>query len=439
MICFDFLGRLIVVSNPKLVKEMFSSDPAFAGKPYFENFDMYEDHPKLGIIGSDGELWETHRRFLLRQLRDFGFGKSSMESRILDEVNEVILRYKSLEGQSVGNIKNTLRLALVNSLWTILASQRFDHDDPTLLKLAMNTTDTFNEVAEGGSLLAFMPWLRHIAPEFSGYNKVRRVFEENRKFFQESIDQHKKNFDEDDLKDFVDVYLAEMRKTKDPKSFFYGEAAERQLVAILFDLFLAGSDTTAVTLAWAILYMCKWPEAQKKLQEEIDHVTAGNSRKVSVQDRPNMPYTLALIDEVLRLSSIAQDGVQHNAMADREFHGYFIPKDAMLEANLYFIHHDPRIWGDPETFRPERFLSEDGKKYVRNENLQAFQIGRRACVGESLARDSVFLCLTNLFQQFSMEFDKEKEAPSLESILGFLRSPRPFWVVMKDRLESVAK
>ncbi len=211
-------------------------------------------------------------------------------------------------------------------------------------------------------------------------------------------------------------------------------------MAILFDLFLAGSDTTAVTLAWAILYLCKWPEVQRKLQEEIDIVTGGNSRQVSVQDRPSMGYTMALIDEVLRFSSIAQDGVQHSAMADREFHGYFIPKDTMLEANLYFIHHDPRIWGDPEVFRPERFLSEDdGKKYVRNENLQAFQIGRRACVGESLARDSVFLCLTNLFQQFSMEFDKEKEEPGLESIVGFLRSPRPFWVVLKDRLESGTK
>lgn len=421
------------MSNPKWIKEMFSEN-VFSGRPHSPVFYIYEEHPKLGIISAEGDRWEQTRRFLLRQLRDFGFGKSGMETRIMDEVNEVISTYKSMQGKPVGNIKNKLRLAMVNSLWTILTSKRFTHDDPKLLHLSMNISDTFNQVIEGGALLGFMPWLKYVAPKLSGYNKVRNMYEENKEFFQETIDEHKRNLDEDDLKDFLDVYLAEIKKTTEKNSMFYGEVAECHLVAILFDLFLAGSDTTSTTLGWAIMYLCNWPEVQKKLQEEIDYVTCGNSRQVSIQDRFNMPYTLALIDEVLRCSSVAQGGVEHCALADTEFHGYFIPKGAVIQGHLYTIHYDPKIWKNPEEFRPERFLSGDGKKYERNENLQGFSVGKRSCIGESLARDSMFLFLTNLFQQFSMEFDKEREKPSLESGVGFLRTPQGYWVVMKNRV-----
>ncbi len=139
-------------------------------------------------------------------------------------------------------------------------------------------------------------------------------------------------------------------------------------------MFNAGSDTTAITTAWTSLYLCKFPNVQTKFQEEISEVTSGDSRHVSLTDRPNMPYTLALIDEILRFSSIVPDGVPHRAMADSEFHGYFIEKDMLIQPNLHFIHFNPEIWGDPENFRPERFLTGDGKKYVRNENLMAFQV-----------------------------------------------------------------
>lgn len=100
---------------------------------------MYEEYP-LGMFNSEGERWEVHRRFLLRQLRDFGFGKSSMENLIQEEVDVVLAKYRKLCGKPITGTRESLRLALVNSLWTILSSQRFDHDDPELLKLSDNTS-----------------------------------------------------------------------------------------------------------------------------------------------------------------------------------------------------------------------------------------------------------------------------------------------------------
>lgn len=112
---------------------------------------------------------------------------------------------------------------------------------------------------------------------------------------------------------------------------------------MLFDLFIAGTDTTATTLAWAYLYLCKFPKAQHKLQVEIAEITSGDSRKVFVEDRPNMPYTLALIDEILRFSSLVPDGAAHMAMADSEFHGYLIEKGDMIQPNAHYFHFNPEI------------------------------------------------------------------------------------------------
>jgi len=233
--------------------------------------------------------------------------------------------------------------------------------------------------------------------------------------------------------------LAEMKKFEgDTNSLFHGKTAERQLVVTLFDLFFAGTDTTTSTLDWSILFLCKYPHVQKRLQQEIAPIT-GNSRSISLSDRPNMPYTLSLIDEILRFSSIVPDGLPHRVMADnKQFKGYHIPKDSNIQINLWHIHHSTKIWGDPENFRPERFLSEDGKKFIKNENVMAFQPGRRQCVGESLARDSTFLYLTSFFQTFSIEFDPKMEnIPGVEdSEVGFVRGPLPYSVIMKNRMEN---
>lgn len=399
-----------------------------------EEFDMFPDDPGLGVFSSEGDLWEVHRRFLLRNLRDFGFGKSAMEQLIMDEVTEVISNYNTTQGQPVTNIQKNLRLAFVNGLWTILTSKRFSHDDPKLLKIATNTTERFNEVFEKGMIIVFLPWLRHIIPKLSGYQGIRDMREENAETFLGEVEKHKAAIKEENLNDFIDIYIAEMRKTTDPKSHFYGERAERNLAYILSDLFVAGSESTATTLAWTILYLCKWPEIQKNLQKELDEVT-GKLRNVSISDRQNMPYAVALLDEVFRFSSFAPDGVQHRAMGDTIFHGYFIQKGTWIQPNTYWIHMNPKLWKNPEVFKPERFLSMDKKRYVKNENMQAFGVGRRQCAGETLARDSIFLFVNNLFLNFNMKFDPKEKEPGLTTAGGFLRNPQPYGVIMETRLK----
>ncbi|ODN00933.1 Farnesoate epoxidase [Orchesella cincta] len=426
-----YLGnrRSIVISDPKMMKEIFTVEPAFSGRAFFEGFEMYPNEP-LGIVSTEGELWEVHRRFLLRQLRDFGFGKSTMEQLILDEVKETIDLLKSSSAKPISNIKEIFQVSVINSLWTIVANERFNHDDPRLLSMMADSARLTDELMNR-AVMFFVPWTRHFLPPLAGFEEVR---DRNRRFYETAVDAHKATYQEGTTRDFIDVYLAEIEANKDnPASLFHDRRqAEKQLHAILADLFFAGTDTTSNTLAWAVLYLAKNQDAQKKMQKEISSVT-GDSRLVTVSDRSNMPYTNGVMDETMRKSSIVASGVQHRAMAGKQFREYFIPTDTWIFPNLYFIHHNPKIWGDPANFRPERFLTPDEKTYKKNDNLLPFQVGRRQCVGESLARDSFFLFLTNIFQRFSISLDPNVPEPSNEPQVGFVLSPESYSIILKDR------
>ena len=145
-------------------------------------------------------------------------------------------------------------------------------------------------------------------------------------------------------------------------------------------------------------------------------------------------YTEAVILETLRLSSIAPVSVPHAATEDVKFHGYDIPKGTIVFANLYANHRDPEIWGeDVEEFRPERFLSPDETTVVRHEALIPFSIGRRVCLGETLARDTLFLFAANLAQNFEVTVKIGQQEPPLEIKRTLTLAPVSSTVAMKER------
>ena len=162
-------------------------------------------------------------------------------------------------------------------------------------------------------------------------------------------------------------------------SFYFNSflSLDRQQEHFTGDLFIANIESVASTLDWLLAYMAQYPSVQKKLQEEIDQVV-GNSRLPSLQDRPVMPYANAVMHELLRISSVTPLGVQHKTMKDLDFQGYRIPKDTMVLANLYAVHHDPTVYKNPGVFCPERFLGKEGK-ILKSEAFLPFSTGKRGC------------------------------------------------------------
>jgi methyl farnesoate epoxidase/farnesoate epoxidase len=100
---------------------------------------------------------------------------------------------------------------------------------------------------------------------------------------------------------------------------------------------------------------------------------------------------------------------------------------------MYSVNNSKKYWGDPEVFRPERFLDNQGC-LMKDERLIPFGIGKRVCLGESLAKMSLFLYFTTIIKHFKFETVPGHLDPSTDPLPGLTFSPKPYNVVVTQRV-----
>ncbi|XP_035676731.1 cytochrome P450 2U1-like [Branchiostoma floridae] len=245
-----------------------------------------------------------------------------------------------------------------------------------------------------------------------------------REHIREEIAKHKETFDPNDIRDFLDTFLLEAKKREgDQNSTF----TEEQHVELVRQLFLAGTDTTATTLHWAVLFMILHPDIQQKVQQEIDSVL-GPNQDPSMEHRSQMPYTEATLSEVSRVAATAPMAFGHFTTSDIVFRGYHIPKATSVEVNIWSVLRDPQLWPEPNKFDPTRFLDDTGK-FTKREEMIVFSMGRRLCPGERLAKVELFLIFTSLLQRFTFKPPEGNDMPSAEGVFGLVYAPAPFQLV----------
>uniref|UniRef100_A0A8C5BTN8 Uncharacterized protein n=1 Tax=Gadus morhua TaxID=8049 RepID=A0A8C5BTN8_GADMO len=157
------------------------------------------------------------------------------------------------------------------------------------------------------------------------------------------------------------------------------------------------------------------------------------SRQVKVEDRKNLPYTDAVIHETQRLANVLPMSLPHTTSQDVTFQGYFIKQDTVLYPLLTSVLWDETEWESPLSFNPSHFLDEDGK------GVTLFPVsGRRACVGESLARMELFLFFTTLLQRFRFTPPPgvTEEDLDLTPTWGLTLNPSPHQLCAHRRVEA---
>lgn len=163
------------------------------------------------------------------------------------------------------------------------------------------------------------------------------------------------------------------------------------------DLIIAGTDTVAITLEWALSNLLNHQEILKKARIEIDN-KIGLDRLVDEPDIVNLPYLQNIILETLRLYPAAPLLLPHLSSEDCQVGGYDMPRGTMLVMNVWAIHRDPELWEESERFKPERFDKEGEAQKV-----MPFGLGRRSCPGAGLAHRLMGLTLASLVQCFEWE------------------------------------
>ena len=170
---------------------------------------------------------------------------------------------------------------------------------------------------------------------------------------------------------------------------------------MVFDLWLAGQETTSTTLGWLCLYLIRNPEIQKKVHDELDRVISSD-RIITVNDKKKLPYVNAVIAESQRCCNLLPFNLFHETTKDVEIRGYKIPKGTAITHQISTVLVDERYFKDPHIFNPSRFLDKNGEFFTPPE-LIPFGVGKRACLGEGLARMELFLFTANIFNQMKLK------------------------------------
>jgi len=176
---------------------------------------------------------------------------------------------------------------------------------------------------------------------------------------------------------------------------------DQQLRDEVLTLFLAGHETTASTLTWAVYLLTGHPETIERLAAEVDLVLG--DRAPTADDVPRLKYTEAVLKEALRLYPPSWL-MGRETLAPYEIRGHTIPKGGNLLISQWVIHRDPRWFDEPDEFRPERWLVEKAKAIPRCA-YAPFGAGPRQCIGNHFAMMEAVIILASIAQRFELERD----------------------------------
>ncbi|CAJ1946844.1 unnamed protein product [Sphenostylis stenocarpa] len=269
----------------------------------------------------------------------------------------------------------------------------------------MNLMGTFT-VADG------VPCLRWL--DLGGHEKaMKATAREMDKLLSEWLEEHQEKRVKGD-RDFMDLMISALNGAQ-----INGFDADTICKATTLELILGGTDSTAVTLTWALSLLLRNPLAMEKVKEEID-MNVGKDGYIRESDTSKLVYLQAIVKETLRLYPPAPLSSPREFTENCTLGGYHIKKGTRLLHNLWKIHRDPSVWSDPLEFKPERFLTTHKDVDLRGHHyeLLPFGSGRRVCAGMSLGLNMVHFTLANLLHSFDI-LNPSAEPIDMTEIFGF--------------------
>ncbi|CAH1796478.1 unnamed protein product [Owenia fusiformis] len=436
-VCSMMIGSrlVVIVSGTTALKEfLLKNGDNFAARPDTVVQAVAESH---GIIWTEGDMWKEQRRFSLTALRNFGMGKLRAEEVTHHELQILTSGLEQLDGQSV-DLKKYILASVGNVVGTILFGRRFENTEP-IYAMLNDTADVQVEMFFNETMFTYFPALRdslftrsflrshkkRLDDMFERENAMRTIM---KSFINESLTQ----LDVDNPKGFLDAYLIKRRALEDEgnQTPF---SNDDQLAQLMVELFDAGHDTTAMTIMTGILYLARNTDVQRNMQIEIDDIVGG-SRMPSSADRTRLVYTDAAIMEIQRLSCLfLPNTLPYRSIRSVNICGFEIPKDAWVYPNWFATMRGSEHWENSLSFEPKRFIDQDGK--IRQlDAFLPFGLGRRECLGKTLAKVELFLFFTSLLQQFTFTAPPGEDLPSPESsICSNLMRPPLFNVLITKR------
>ncbi|XP_037544925.1 cytochrome P450 2K1 isoform X2 [Nematolebias whitei] len=411
--------KVVVLAGHKIVKQaLVNQAEQFASREITKAF--YYINKEHGIILANGDSWKEMKHFARTTLKDFGMGRKTSEEIIIEESVNLIKEFEQFQGEAFDN-SVALTYATSNVISALMFGKRFEYTDPFIKQMVERNQETIHLMGSASvQIYNFIPWL---GPFLKNWTNLMKNMEDTKADIRKIIAELKKTLDPEMCRCFIDAFLIRKHNLEDSevKDSHY---RDENLLYSVINLFIAGTDTTATTLKWSLLYMAKFPHFQDRVQEELSRVVG--SRQVRIEDRKNLPYTDAVIHESQRFANIVPMSLPHTTSKDVTLQGYFIRKGTAIFPLLTSVLYDESEWESPHNFNPSHFLDEEGK-FIRRDAFMPFSAGRRACLGESLARMELFLFFASLLQHFCFTLPPgvSEDELDLKPVVGLTLAPKP--------------
>ncbi|KAH3708021.1 cytochrome P450 2H1-like [Dreissena polymorpha] len=417
---------VVILSGYDVIMDAFKKQAdLFAGRP--KMFVLEKVTRGKGIAMTSGEPWREHRRFTLGTLKDFGMGKTRLDATIQEQAALMVEEIGKHNGEPF-DPKDVISAHVANVICSMVFRKQFKHDDPRFKGIIQKFDEN---IKSAGGIANFFPWAARLPGDPLGVRRMIANSDAVLAYCADIVREHVETYDENCIEDLVSAYIRELKKheqTNEQTTMSY-----EYLETLIADLFMAGSETTTTALRWSLVCLTEYPEIQERLYREITS-SIGIFRTPSVLDRSSLVYVEAFYMEVLRFCNLTIILGLHATTETATLRGYTIPTDAVIIPDLESVFSDPDIWGDPLVFRPDRFIDEHGKLIKRDEFI-AFFIGKRSCVGESLARTELLLFLSSLVQRFRFEspVGEEVSMATTDGVFGLVHAPKPYRIVAVPR------
>lgn len=485
---FRLLGKDYVhLGSYSAIREAYVKlGDCFVGRPRDSTAMGYLlDHQ--GISNSEGHEWTEHRRFVLHTLRDFCFGKLSVLDRVQDAAHRLVGGVAAQSGRPFDPeplIFEAVVATMAGLLFDVEYEDEQGADNSASPSAAPRAGDKSNEneqqQTDGGAVPAddatkaedrrdvapadvedeadlarlvrlvakatpllnndVLPqlWTCASPVELSpGFSELQRLKRELDEFLERMIADHEPSLDESRLRDYMDVYLDERRRAMEEGTLHKSTFTIHRLKTICVDLLVSGTASSVAQLCWTLKLLARHPQCQRRCQDEMDAVLASADQLGSVFSKDNLPFTEACLLECARFASVHMVAAPRTNVEEANVCGFRVPPGSRVLANLWLAHRDTGFWREPHLFDPTRFLAEDGRP-ERKDAFLPFGLGKRVCIGESLAKTQMFVFVTELLKRFTFTLPDEFATQDLNfrPSQGTLRFAEPFHLVATPKVLS---
>ncbi|XP_010531271.1 PREDICTED: cytochrome P450 81F3-like [Tarenaya hassleriana] len=422
--------RVVVLSSLPLVRECFTSknDIVMTNRPHFltPKYVAY-NYTTVGTAPY-GDHWRNLRRICALEILSTHRLTNFLPVR-KDEILRMLTRLardnhtNGVGGFALVELEPLLSDLTFNNIVRMVTGKRYYGDEihnEEEANMFKKLVTAVNDNSGASHPADYLPFLKVFGLKYE--KKVKAIGEAMDEFLQRLLDECRRDKGGNTM---VNHLLSLQEQQPD----YYTDVT---IKGLMLGMMVAGTDTSAVTLEWAMSNLLKNPEALNKARSEIDE-KIGQDRLIDEPDIAELPYLQNIVSETFRLYPAAPLLVPRSPSEDMKIGGYDVPKDTIVLVNAWAIHRDPDLWSDPEKFEPERFGSRCGGEEAEVRQLMPFGNGRRTCPGAGLGQRIVTLALGSLIQCFDWEKVKGEAIDMAETPGMAMRKAVPLRALYRPR------